>query len=165
MFGWTGKISQEIGRQNSWRVKHFVGSLKALPGGYLSGAARSFALVFPVEPNNPNPTMKAACLSHRGRTFRAVLFLPIPFVSAAPYLFGPGHGLTERTGTSIGGRNALLDECEATGPWMKIIEIAYDWGDLQGSDATNDNPGAWNTANLNKIVYDATELMRPRCVQ
>ena len=77
-----------------------------------------------------------------------------PVVSAAPtHLFVPGHGLTARTSGVVRTTRQLLDECEATGPWMRLIEIAYDWGDLEG-DLAPDGARTWKAAGFARIRQD-----------
>lgn len=84
-----------------------------------------------------------------------VLAALAPAASAAPtHLFVPGHGLTDRTSGVSRTTKQLLDECEVTGPWMRLIEIAYDWGDLEGEPAP-DGSRTWKTAGFARIREDA----------
>ncbi len=93
---------------------------------------------------SPRPLLLAAVL--------AVLAATAP--AAPTHLFVPGHGLTDRTSGMNRTARQLLDECEATGPWMRLIEIAYDWGDLEGEPAP-DGTRTWKTAGLARIRQDA----------
>ncbi len=78
-----------------------------------------------------------------------------PAALAVPtHLFVPGHGLTDRTSGLNRTSEQLLDECEATGPWMRLIEVAYDWGDLEGEPAP-DGTRTWKTAGFTRIRADA----------
>ncbi len=94
----------------------------------------------------------------RGQFHLLALFLALALAtaaSAAPtHLFVPGHGLTDRTSGADRTAQQLLDECEATGPWMRLIEITYDWGDLEGEPAP-DGTRTWKAEGLTKIRQDA----------
>lgn len=81
---------------------------------------------------------------------------------AATHLFVPGHGLTDRS-SAVKSVQELIDECVATGEWMRIIEKEYDWGTLEndfllaGGNPNNPAPQHrnWKTAGLNQIKADA----------
>lgn len=93
---------------------------------------------------NPRPLLLAIALAALA-----------PVALAAPtHLFVPGHGLTDRTSGVNRTTRQLLDECETTGPWMRLIEISYDWGDLEG-DLASDGTRTWKAAGLARIRQDA----------
>ena len=60
-----------------------------------------------------------------------------PAALAAPaHLFVPGHGLTDRTSGLNRTSEQLLDECEATGPWMRLTASSLQQaGAVEGDDA------------------------------
>lgn len=90
----------------------------------------------------------------------SLAFVAVTSASAAPtHLFVPGHGLTDRTSGVNRTVGQLLDECEATGPWMRLVEIAYDWGDLEG-DLARDGSRSWKAAGFARIRADAEACAR-----
>lgn len=96
-------------------------------------------------------------MSARIRIPCLLLLAMVPTATAAAastHLFVPGHGLTARTSGVDRTAAQLLDECEATGPWMRFIEIAYDWGDLEGPPAA-DGARTWKAAGLAQLRADA----------
>lgn len=99
---------------------------------------------------------------------------------AATHLFVAGHGLTLRTtgkdqpnSTNFIPKSeqaqAMINECKAmidgewkVMPWMKFIELEYDWNSLENdlpNNVNKDHPGktqrSWNQAGLDQIRKDA----------
>lgn len=83
------------------------------------------------------------------------------------YLFMPGHGLTDRTsGVRHVSIESLIEDCKATGPWMRFVERDYSWSELQGSGSGN-TPGPFkvgtpeNPGNgIGRIVQEAIACER-----
>ncbi len=99
--------------------------------------------------------MSLISLLSRARLARAaavslVASLTLSSASAATHLFVPGHGITARTSGQTKTVNDLIAECQSTGSWMRIVEMPYEWADLEGATA-----GSWNAAGMAQIRQDA----------